>query len=653
MTEIERAAHALNHLNPECSRDEWVRIGMAAKSAGLSFEVFNNWSLSASNYENEKSCSTAWKSFNNSGAITSASLYRMAFAQGWEDPRKLQTKWTSTSSKAKNKNKKPINQTVSASVIEVWERCIPATNSEKYICCKQGNSEGLRVYPDNAPPLVIQRQNVKGYLVVPCLSNEQIQTLQFISSNKGDKLNFPNASFNDGFFTVGKITDRIYVCEGIGQAWAVNKSSGAAAVVCFGVCRMMTVAKVLREKYPRACLVIVPDRGKEKQAAEIATTVGGQWVEMPNEKPNNYDANDYIKELGSSELTALLESARDPVMHFKMLSAADLFNAATMRWVVRGVIPAEGLGALYGASGSGKSFLILDMGCAVAAGDDYWFGHRITQVPVTYVCLEGEAGMGKRVKAWSLYFKRPVPDALKFITQSFDLLSGDISELAKAVIAARGGAGLVIIDTLSRAAPGADENSSVDMGKIIAAAKKLQNLIGGLVLLVHHTGKDVTKGLRGHSSLYAALDSAIEVIKTDIRCEWNVAKCKDDVTGSTHPFKLELVQVGFNDEGNEITSCVTLFDDSNKAIQRKKNTLGSNQSIALNVLKDLLHNSPHMGKEGAPVESKCINYDEVLLLVAEQMPTDAKHRKSRASDAISGLVKREYLTMKGNWLWEK
>lgn len=253
-------------------------------------------------------------------------------------------------------------------------------------------------------------------------------------------------------------------------------------------------------------------------------------------------------------------------MRFKLLSGADLSNAAPMRWMVRGVLPEEGLTALYGASGSGKSFLVLDMGCAVAAGDKYWFGRRIIQAPVTYVCLEGEVGMGKRVKAWCSYFKRPLPDALRFMTQPFDLLSDDVSELAKAVIAVGGAGGLVIIDTLNRAAPGADENSSVDMGNIIASAKKLQNLIGGLILLVHHTGKDVTKGLRGHSSLYASLDGAIEVIKTDRRREWSVAKSKDDVTGDSSPFRLEVVNVGFDDEGDEITSCVSVSLCSYSAI---------------------------------------------------------------------------------------
>ncbi len=57
---------------------------------------------------------------------------------------------------------------------------------------------------------------------------------------------------------------------------------------------------------------------------------------------------------------------------------------------------------------------------------------------------------------------------------------------------------VVFIDTRNRAAPTADENSSKDMGGILEAAKRLQTLTGGLVVLIHPTGKDTTKGQRAH-----------------------------------------------------------------------------------------------------------------------------------------------------------
>ena len=96
-SEIERAADALHHLDAGCARDEWVRAGMAAKSAGLGFDDFHNWSASAGNYAGENECRTAWKSFDDSGAVTPATLYGMAFAQGWKDPSKTSAKGNSVS----------------------------------------------------------------------------------------------------------------------------------------------------------------------------------------------------------------------------------------------------------------------------------------------------------------------------------------------------------------------------------------------------------------------------------------------------------------------------------------------------------------------------------------------------------------------------
>lgn len=345
---------------------------------------------------------------------------------------------------------------------------------------------------------MIRGENVAGWLALSCRDLDgNLQTLQFIPG-EGDKLNLPGASFGNGCHVVGDIGDRVYIVEGIGQAWAVHAATGAAAVVCFGAGRMKTVTSVLRDKYPAARLVLVPDRAKESQAQAIAAAVNCDWCELPTEKPGNYDANDYAIEYGPDALADLLGRTKAPPMRFKLLSGTELSNAPPMRWMVRGVLPLEGLAALYGPSGSGKSFLILDVAASVAGGNYEWFGRRVTQCPVTYCALEGEAGMGKRVAAWSLHHKKPVPDSLRFITQPFDLLNGgDVAELATAIQAAGGAGGLVILDTLNRAAPGADENSSVDMGNIIAAAKRLQTRAGGLVLLVHHTGKDATKGLRG------------------------------------------------------------------------------------------------------------------------------------------------------------
>ncbi|NDH67430.1 MAG: helicase, partial [Gammaproteobacteria bacterium] len=437
MIELERARSALSALDSGCSHDEWIRIGMAAKAAGLSFDEFHAWSKNAANYL-EKDCHAAWKSFDKAGGITEATLFFKAIEVGWKDSHDRDS---CTIISKKNTNPKHNNAEVSnnAKVLEIWQRCLPADNNYPYILGKQGRPDGLRVYPKDVPPLIISGQNVAGYLVVPCMSNGKIQTLQFIPPNGGKKLNLGGAKYNDGYFVVGKINDTtkpIYICEGIGHAWSINEATKASAVVCFGGSRIQRVANILRKQYPKAQLIIVPDSGRENEAAKIANTIDGQWVKLPDNIFTNYDVNDYALEHGYEALALLLKQTNAPAMRYQLLSGADLLDAPPMRWMVNGVLPAEGLAALYGASGSGKSFLILNIGCAIAAGDNYWFSRRIIQSPVTYACLEGEAGIGKRLKAWSLYFKRPLPDALRFITQPFDLLSNDVPELAKAVVSA-------------------------------------------------------------------------------------------------------------------------------------------------------------------------------------------------------------------------
>lgn len=660
INETERAADALHHLDAGCARDEWVRAGMAAKSAGLGFDDFHNWSASAGNYAGENECRTVWKSFADSGAVTPATLFGMAFAQGWKDPSKLRTKGSRPSlppAKMEITAQKPVKQAASGNAVQVWERCIAATPAEAYIDRKQGKPDGLRIYPASASPLVIRGQNVAGYLAVPCWSDEHLQTLQFIPPDGGDKLNMPGASFNDGVFIVGEITDRVYICEGIGQAWAVNQATGAAAVVCFGAGRMMTVAKVLRDKYPAAGLVIVPDRGKEEQAAKIAADVSGQWIAMPADKPANYDANDYALEFGTGALSDLLQRPQAPLMRYALLSDADLCKLPALQWRIKKVLPEKGLAAVFGASGSGKSFAVIDMSQAIAAGHE-WFGYKSKPCNVVYCALEGEGGIAGRIAAYRIRHGATAQN-IRYLVQSFSLLErGDITELAQAIQAAGGGAEVVILDTLNRAAPGADENDSKAMGQIIAAAKQLQTLIGGLVLLVHHSGKDASKGLRGHSSLHAALDAAIEVRRDGDRREWVIAKSKDGEDGEAHPFKLDIVELGTDEDGEPITSCtVHPLEEIADSIKKVMPPKSGNQRAVWDALGEVFRKAGNVKPKGAPDTlpqgKPCITLEAAIDKTRARLVCDPKRQTERAQAAIRGLIDRELLCHEAGFVWCK
>jgi hypothetical protein len=663
MSESARALSALQSLDAGCSREQWVRIGMAAKSAGLSLDDFTDWSRNAENFQSGKDCRQVWASFND-GPVTGATLYKLAFDAGWNDPAKS----THNGHKAHHEprtranpsqaEKKP--QRALESVAELWERFSPAPATHPYINAKNGLPDGLKVVPDG-DSLRIAGQVVTGWLVVPALSVAgEIQTLQFIPPPGTDKkLNLPGASFGpESLFSVGNLSEspRALVVEGIGQAWACWRATGHAAVVTFGAGRMATVTESLRRHYPTLPVVLVPDKGKESQAAEIARNHGVQWVEMPADKPSNYDANDYAAEFGSDALAELLDNPRSPAMRYRLLSAAEVANQPPLHWLVRGLLPQSGIAAAYGPSGCGKSFLTLDLGASIAAGAE-WFGHRVRQAPVVYLALEGEAGFSGRVKAWQLHHQRELPPALRFILQPFNLRSPqDIAEIVQAVTLSGGAGGLLILDTLNRAASGADENSSQDMGQLIEASKALQTALGGCVLLVHHSGKDSSKGLRGHSSLHAALDAAIEVARIGDGREWKIAKAKDGSDSESHPFKLVVVEIGTHDDGEAITSCaVEAVQSPQRQFRRVLPPNGGNQKIAWDCLGESLRRAgdgrPTDAPESLPQNRPTVTVEAAVQSIGERLACEPKRKPERARAALTGLCTRGLIAIDGGYLW--
>ena len=113
------------------------------------------------------------------------------------------------------------------------------------------------------------------------------------------------------------------------------------------------------------------------------------------------------------------------------------------------------------------------------------------------------------------------------------------------------------------------------MGLLVGAAKRLQGRLGGLVLLVHHSGKDVSKGPRGHSSLLAALDAALEVQREGSARRWKVTKAKDSLDGNEHLFQLDVIELGTDEHGEPVTSCVIEPDAPGHEVARRPPPVGN------------------------------------------------------------------------------
>jgi hypothetical protein len=648
--DLDRARDALHAIPPDLPRDEWVRAGMAAHAAGLTFDEFDAWSAGGGNYD-ARAARDTWRSFKEGKGRGPGTLFKMAAQAGWSPG---DSRGHTRPTKAPGRPQAtPMRARTGMSATDVWKRCEPAPASHSYIEAKQGTPEGLRVVPAD-DPLRIAGASVAGWLVVPVLplAGGEPASLQFIPPpGAGKKLNLPGAPVA-GVFIVGDMLagGTVFLCEGIGQAWACWKATGAAAVVCFGWGRVRGAATALRQRDPAARLVLVPDVGKEAEAQTIAREVAALFVTMPDGWPSNADANDLAQRDGFDALEALLLAPQAPAQRFRLLGSSDLHALPPLAWCVRGVLPAHGLASVYGPSGSGKSFLVLDAAAAIADGAE-WFGYRVKRAPVVYCALEGEAGFRLRVAAWEQAKGRPLPAGMRLVLQPFRLTEAlDIDDLAAAVLTAGVGA-VTIIDTLNRAAPEADENASADMGRILEAAKALQRRTCGLVVLVHHTGKDATRGLRGHSSLFAALDAAVEVTREGDRREWKVAKAKDGQDGAGHPFRMEVVDLGEDAEGETVTSCVIAPDESPQALTRSRLPKGGNQKVVLDALGELLRKSATFGRAGAPPGRPCVQLESAVDAIAPRLTCEPKRQKERVRQALTGLTASGVVTCREGWLW--
>lgn len=285
------------------------------------------------------------------------------------------------------------------------------------------------------------------------------------------------------------------------------------------------------------------------------------------------------------------------------------------------------------------------------ANSQRWFDCRVKHASVLYVALEGEAGIAQRVKAYEAEHG-PVPPGFRVMLQPFDIrLPADRADLVRAIKAAGWAGGVLCLDTLNRAAPGMDENDSRSMGEVISAAKAIQAELGGLVLVVHHTGKDSTKGLRGHSSLHAALDCAIEVSREGDLREWSVHKSKDGEDGEAHPFRLDVVEIGTDEHGDPITSCAVVPEEAAAAATRSQKPKGGNQRIVYDALGELLRNAKHLGKAGSPPTRPCVELEAAVEAIAPRLPCEAKRKVERTRQAFTGLIASGSVVYREGWLW--
>lgn len=282
--------------------------------------------------------------------------------------------------------------------------------------------------------------------------------------------------------------------------------------------------------------------------------------------PDSGDVSDWLDAGGTPEQLNLIVLGLFS-HRFKLLTPDDIENLPPPEyladsWLVKGT-----LASLYGPSGVGKSFVVLDLLFSIASGTEWLGSIPVKQGVVIYIAAEGVGGLQKRQRAWRARHPDADISSVRFITVPVNMLEApDVNDLLDSI---RGQCPdtpvFVAVDTLARSMAGGDENSTKDMNAVIAACDRVRIASGCHVLIVHHTGKN-GENERGSSALRGACDTMITITRDESAIKMHCDKQKD----AAEPSDIGLKLVPVDGTG----SCVLdLFDSTGQVTQTARKLL--------------------------------------------------------------------------------
>jgi len=453
--------------------------------------------------------------------------------------------------------------TAADTVSIIWDGAAEASDLHPYLQAKQVAPHGVRVTGD-------------GRLIVPMYVDGELRNVQYIDDKGGKKFHGQGATAG-GCFIVGDPSEsQLVVCEGFADAATIHEVTGLPAICSFSAGNMPAVAEYAKGLNSR--LVIVADNDEsgtgQRYGAQASERTGSRLVIPPTE---GQDANDFW--LSGGDLASLILPPTDDY-----LIPADEFcsQPAAIKWLIKGVVQRDALMMVHGPSGGGKTFVVLDQVCHVAAGKDDWHGHKIHGGTVVYLAGEGHAGMRARLAAWKrhneadkldMYISRSGTDLNT--PEGYNKVRDSLYQLPTKPAA-------VVVDTLHRFLAG-DENSSQDAKTMIDACGAIQQEFGCTVLLVHHTGvsEDSQHRARGSSAWKGALDLEFSVVPggDDKPIEFVQRKAKDSEIIQPHYFEIERHELDWIDEDGERVSTGVLVAADKAEVLKVNKKLGEDIAV--------------------------------------------------------------------------
>jgi RecA/RadA recombinase len=237
-----------------------------------------------------------------------------------------------------------------------------------------------------------------------------------------------------------------------------------------------------------------------------------------------------------------------------------LLSLPPVKWLIPQWLPMQSLNAIYGPPGSGKSFYSLSLCLEIARGG-VWLGHQLEPTPVLYVMAEKATLNRDRLEAWSTNRGLDIPPLFYSLVVGYgDSFGGPpqlkepdkvdaLCEIAQELATQHNSPVVVVLDTYAQVTLGIEENSTKETNEAVAQLHRILHATrGGIVIPVHHTGKDITKGLRGSTSLLGAVDTTIEITGGEGIVRATVKKSNAGAAPLPEWYKLESVSLDGEEE---------------------------------------------------------------------------------------------------------
>ena len=296
-------------------RSTWVRMGMALKDGfgDEGFELWDGWSRQSDRYV-ERDARDVWKSIKRGGGITLGTLFREAKVNGWRDdgarpkPEELEARRRQASERnAKEEAEKVREHAEAASKASaLWEAATPGRQAHPYLVTKGvSRVPSLREIDAGAAEVIL------GYapkcdddplagrlLVVPIKIADKLSTLEMIDEG-GHKSALRGGKKSGGFWAAQPLPNGdgtgtiLLIGEGVVTVLSAREATGDLVIAALSDSNLLAVAKVMRERFPAAVLVILADLMKttgepDPHAIEAARAVGG-LVAIPDFGENRPD----------------------------------------------------------------------------------------------------------------------------------------------------------------------------------------------------------------------------------------------------------------------------------------------------------------------------------------------------------------------------